>query len=539
MIERLRTSDNYTRAYFLLILLVLGAGIAIRVFQFPAIPPGFSQDEAIGAYDSFSLGLTGQDRWGHTFPAYFPSWGSGQNVLLAYLSIPFIKLLGLNVFAVRLPALLLGILTLPLFFFCLRPLGRYPAFLGLLLLAVVPWHFMLSRWASEANTVPFFMLLGCVLLTRALITGRRRWIIPSLTPFALALYAYGTTVIILPVLFSAILLLYYPIIRRNAWYWGLAFVLFSALSFPFALFFTENYLLGKNISWTDNLLFSTPMLVTTRLSQAKHGEWGEMVRANAYFIRAAFSDGSPNHVLHGHKTLLHFTLPLILLGPLAAAHRLIKHYRQRQITSEVIILSVFAAYELAALAFIFLFNLNVNRFNHFYLPCLALCAWALPTLIRKFVPAAYAPALRVLTTGLLVWQGFTAIYYYFTDYPQEKIRDRFNVGLGEAFASAEHIAGVRQILITRSMPLPDAYTLFFTQYPPDKFRREVQVEIKNGEYKVNTFGRYVFYPEYLNKSASYGYLARKNELRDDSTHHKVSLFTSELWEVGIMRAKAR
>ncbi|RZK51036.1 MAG: phospholipid carrier-dependent glycosyltransferase, partial [Hymenobacter sp.] len=170
--------------YSLLVGLVVIIGVVVRVVKFPSIPPGLNQDEASSAYEAYALALTGCDRWGNHLPAYFPGLGSGQNVLLSYLMVPVVKTLGLNLVATRLVPLVLGLLSLPLFFGFLRPLGRRPALLGLLLLAIAPWHFMLSRWALESNILVFWMLLGCFVLARAISTQRRRWIVPALLPFA-------------------------------------------------------------------------------------------------------------------------------------------------------------------------------------------------------------------------------------------------------------------------------------------------------------------------------------------------------------------
>ncbi|MFD1875349.1 hypothetical protein [Hymenobacter bucti] len=90
-----------------LVLAVLGLGVAMRVGHFPSVPPGLNPDEAANAY---SLAETGANRWGNYLPAYFPVWGSGQNVLLAYLTVPVVKALGLNLWLVRLVPLLLGLL---------------------------------------------------------------------------------------------------------------------------------------------------------------------------------------------------------------------------------------------------------------------------------------------------------------------------------------------------------------------------------------------------------------------------------------------
>ena len=216
------SKSTYLRTALLALTLLLG--VFIRVGQFPHLPPGLNQDEAASAYEAYSLAETGQDKWGNPLPAYFPAWGSGQNVLLAYLTAPVVKVFGLSVFTARVVSLLLGLLTLPLLYYCLRPLGWFVALLGTLLLAVAPWHFMLSHWGLESNLVPFFMLLGCTTLSRALLTQRRRWIVPALVPFALSLYAYGTTVVVLPVLLGVVGLLCFRQVwaqrAAGCWRWG-------------------------------------------------------------------------------------------------------------------------------------------------------------------------------------------------------------------------------------------------------------------------------------------------------------------------------
>ncbi len=94
-------------------LMVLGA--ALRLLLIGAFPPGLNQDEASAGYEAWSLLNFGIDRNGCPWPVLFVSWGSGQNVLYSYLSIPFIALLGLNEVSLRLPMAITGSLALLVF----------------------------------------------------------------------------------------------------------------------------------------------------------------------------------------------------------------------------------------------------------------------------------------------------------------------------------------------------------------------------------------------------------------------------------------
>ena len=116
-------------------------------------------------YEAFALLKEGMDSHGYTNPVYFISWGHGMNALYAYLSMPFIWTLGLNVVSIRLMQAILGSITLLLFYGLLKDMHEEKtAVLGILLLAINPWHIMLSRWGLEANIAPFFILAGVFFL---------------------------------------------------------------------------------------------------------------------------------------------------------------------------------------------------------------------------------------------------------------------------------------------------------------------------------------------------------------------------------------
>jgi hypothetical protein len=526
------------QVYRLLVLVVLGLGVFVRVWHFPSVPPGLNQDEAASAYEAYSLAETGSDRWGNHLPAYFPAWGSGQNVLLAYLTVPAVKVLGLSLLTTRLVPLVLGLLTLPLFFYCLRPLGRRAALLGLILLALAPWHFMLSRWGLESNLVPFWMLLGCAMVGQAISSQRRRWIIPSLLPFALALYAYGTTVIVLPTLLGIVLLSSYSRMRLQPLAWGLALGLFALVATPFLLFFVENYLLKHNLGWTDNLIFSTPMLLANRLSQTGLSSLAAVWARNADFVFRGFDDDTNYNQMLGHPLLLRGTWALAIVGFGMGLYQWRRSYQQWAYQPAVVVGLLVGAWALACIPLFLLFVLNINRINHLFLPCLALAAWG-GAASSKRLPAGIP---RQVGWGLLLsWFvviGAAAARTYLQQYPQSPIRMQFNDGLAPAFEAVSRLKGPTQVRITSQIPLNYVYTLYYLQYPPAQFQREVQLEIVNGSYQVNKFNRYVFDDRYLQPGVPYAYLARRGELSESSQQHKVVSYSDEFWEVGTMYVPA-
>lgn len=96
-------------------LLLLGAFL-VRVLWLDLYPAGIQQDEAFAGWFAYTLGEYGIDNFGYGFPVYFTAWGSGMNALYSYLSIPFVKLLGLNVWAIRLPQAIWAFLSILAFY---------------------------------------------------------------------------------------------------------------------------------------------------------------------------------------------------------------------------------------------------------------------------------------------------------------------------------------------------------------------------------------------------------------------------------------
>ena len=172
-------------------------GVLARCWALGAVPGGLNQDEAFAGYEAWSLLTSGVDCWGYPWPCYFVSWGSGMNVLESYLAIPFMALLGCTETALRLPQLICACACLPVFYDLLRRMAsRRLALIGQGLLAISPWHIMLSRWGLESNLAPAFLLFGFYFLVRGLEDDR--FLPASAAAYGLSLYAYAINWVVVP-----------------------------------------------------------------------------------------------------------------------------------------------------------------------------------------------------------------------------------------------------------------------------------------------------------------------------------------------------
>lgn len=179
-----------------LLAVVLSLAFLLRVFGLPNFPSGFTPDEASFGYDAYSILKTGKDQWGKPFPLVLESFGDFKSPLYTYLTIPSVAAFGLNKFAVRLPNAVLGTLAVFITYLLTKKLfdrekyGEIAAFL----LAISPWHIMLSRGAFEANLTTFFLPLAVLLFLN------KKFALAGLI-FGLNLFSYHSAKIVTPLVF--------------------------------------------------------------------------------------------------------------------------------------------------------------------------------------------------------------------------------------------------------------------------------------------------------------------------------------------------
>lgn len=165
---------NKTNKNIFLLFILLIAGL--RFYKLGQLPSGINADEASIGYDAYSILKTGRDQWGDFLPLnYFKSFGDYKLPVHFYLTVPSILIFGLNEFAIRLPAALAGFLSVFLTYFLTYELfrkGKYEnyafvlALLSAFLLAISPWHFVLSRTGHEISLSVFLIILGMLLFLR-------------------------------------------------------------------------------------------------------------------------------------------------------------------------------------------------------------------------------------------------------------------------------------------------------------------------------------------------------------------------------------
>lgn len=476
---------------FLTLILV---GAAVRLLWLGEVPQGLNQDEASLGYDHWALLEHGIDRHGHRYPVHHVSWGSGQNALYGYLSMPFIKLLGLNVLSIRLAQAILGVASLFVMYAVgARLVDRGFALCALFVLAISPWHVMMSRWGLESCLLPTVLLFAFALLLRGL--RNPHWMIAAFPTLGLALYAYGPAYVFVPLFTLGVLA--YGVKRRLAdlRHWGLGLALMAVVALPIGLFLLIN-------------LLGLPAIETQLLSIPRYSGVPRWQQAAAFFTDDPIGQIAQNAwrafeilVMEGHDDNAFFALPafgyfynLGGLGVTLAGAGFLLRDLARGGRRQCLLVLLWLATGLLVSAMSYP---NIVRMNHLYLPLLLCAAYGLHRTfphIRAWRRHSQRTTTNILCVASLVYLtlSFAAFTrHYFLDWGSE-YSFRGHPSYAEALA---HVIRHADPDATIYLPRHVHYTIPLFLDPPDPalYLKTVEFTAINVPFqKPRSYGRYRF-----------------------------------------------
>lgn len=177
---------------------ILALAAFLRLFMLGSVPISLNWDEVSMGYTAYTVSTTGMDEWGAKLPLLFRSYGEWKSPVYIYLLVPLVKFFGMNAWAIRLPSAIAGILAVYLTYLIGRKLySEKVALWAALLLAISPWHLVLSRPAFEANVSLTLILAGVYFFLKS---DGWKSLIYSAIFFGLAPHTYNSAKVIVPFL---------------------------------------------------------------------------------------------------------------------------------------------------------------------------------------------------------------------------------------------------------------------------------------------------------------------------------------------------
>lgn len=557
-----REKDRLSALGLVCFFLVFALGCFLRFYHLTTLPDGLNQDEASIGYEAFSLAFYGVDRYGNPFPVYPITWGSGGgSPLLIYLTALSFKLFGVSVFVLRGTVAFFGCLTLPLFYLLVKeaksslsglqssptglpssptglqssPTGLQSSpvgLLGMLLLAIAPWHILLTRWTLDYGLIPFTFGLAILVLMKAARKKSTGLYVLASALAALNMYSYGSANIVIP---AFLLLCVFFLMRgkilsiRQLFLCMLMFLLVCA---PLFLFYFINVCKLPEIitPFFSVERFRSDHTASVFLSFSDlflRGEGIKNIKELLLYLSVGVENGEYYTYMPGYWTFYVFTFPVTLIGFVVSLKRVRKGRREATrkeqdaatdlrsgshslsgtVAAEEIVFSAF----LASFLFGLTVRISINHIIMVYLPLLYYTVCGYDACMRE---AAYSTSEKAgglpgkfgrqlfLFPALTLWVGFLffARDYYGGRYNALCADSIFFRGYGEACVYAEEAgkkeAGSPSALIystNTNLISPFMIAVFYTRMPPATYVKTVHYKDLHSEFLVaDAVGKFRF-----------------------------------------------
>ena len=535
--------------------LVFALGCFLRFYHLTTLPDGLNQDEASIGYEAFSLAFYGVDRYGNPFPVYPITWGSGGgSPLLIYLTALSFKLFGVSIFVLRGTVAFFGCLTLPLFYLLVKEAKSSPTglqssptglqssptglqsspvgLLGMLLLAIAPWHILLTRWTLDYGLIPFTFGLAILVLMKAARKKSTGLYVLASALAALNMYSYGSANIVIPafLLLSVFFLMRGKILSIRQLF--LCMLMFLLVCAPLFLFYFINVCKLPEIitPFFSVERFRSDHTASVFLSFSDLFLRGEGIKNSKellLYLSVGVENGEYYTYMPGYWTFYVFTFPVTLVGFVVSLKRMREGRREALFavqnkaanahSASHSLSGTVAAEEIVFAAFLasFLFGLTVRiSINHIimvYLPLLyyTVCGYDAFMRVAAYSASGKAGGLPgkfgrqlFLFPALTLWVGFLFFVrdYYGGRYNALCADSIFFRGYGEACVYAEG-AGKKEadnssaLIYSTNTNLisPFMIAVFYTRMPPATYVKTVHYKNLHSEFLVaDAVGKFRF-----------------------------------------------
>lgn len=224
--------------HFSILGIIIVLAIIVRVWNIDSVPSGIYPDEANNGTNAYDAQLTSDYQW------FYPDNNGREGLYLNFMAMAF-KLFDVSLLTLKLPSIIMGVLTVIGVYFLSRELFISKPRLALIasyLTAVSFWAINFSRIAFRAIMMLPILAFSFYFIFRGIRTNK--WWNFALAGFIFGLgfhtyIAFRIAPALLVVLFILLLLQYGTKLFKQHWKNAIIFILFTLLS-AFPIFYTLN-----------------------------------------------------------------------------------------------------------------------------------------------------------------------------------------------------------------------------------------------------------------------------------------------------------
>lgn len=333
------------RTGYLLFTVLLLFAVLLRTYHIAAIPLEMHIDEAGLGLNAWSIASFGTDRYGNFMPVCPSNFYGEQSAFYTYFCALLVKLFGLNIYTLRMPGVIMGILTVLFGALLMKEKwGEKGLLTGLALLGIFPYFIMNCRFALDCNAMLGTLTIACYGLARLLkkaekVPRKKLYGLFALVGilFGIVLYTYIIAAIVVAV-FCTLFGLYYLFYKKDSRFLRfkqlLCFAIpLSLMAIPLVLVVCVNYF---DLEPIITPLFSVPKMVTNRTEEVAFSlsALPGKLRALLYPLTSDGKYGSSDR----YWTMYWWSVPLIALGIVSAIRESLRACKSRHISTDACML---------------------------------------------------------------------------------------------------------------------------------------------------------------------------------------------------------
>lgn len=400
-------------SFFTLLLLA----IFLRVYNIGTTPLQVHLDEAGLGVNAWSIANYGTDRYGNFMPICPSNFYGEQSAFYTYFCALLVKFFGLNIYTLRLPGVIMGIVTVIFGSLLMKEKwGKKGLFTGLILLGICPYFIMNCRFALDCNAMLGTLTIALYSLVRLLKkikdnSEKKYYLHFALTGvlFGLVLYTYIIAAIVIAV-FCLLFGIYYLFYKKENRILRFKQLLLLALPIgimviPLVLVVCVNYFDWKPI---ETAFFSIPKMRVNRTEEValSFQDLPGKIKSLLYVFTSDGKYGSSDR----YWTMYLFSPLFIVIGGIYSIITVFKKIKLRKLNIDICMLFI----TVAEIIMFILCGQLIYHINGIFIALVYFCLngiFAIVTLLKKR-PLRIGFSIILTCLYAASFLGFAKEYFY-------------------------------------------------------------------------------------------------------------------------------
>lgn len=512
-----------------------GVSLFLHFFMWDKSPPCFSVDEAAYGYNAYSILKTGMDEFGRFFPLRLQSFGDFKLPMYSYLTIPFVLLFGLTEFSTRLPTYLAAAGLIWIMYFLIKELSenKRQALIGASLVSLSPWINTISRHAHEVIVATFFIMLGLLFLIKYVKKQTLFNAIVVLIALAVALYTYHIARLFVGLFSAALLYLFFFKHNQNPFKKTVFIIVALIIFLPFVV--AE---IKQPPSRLGSLLLTNNEGIDLKTNELKTEFRFSPFSTKPFvvfdeFLKRYFSYFSSDFLVQKGDAIARFGYsgeihPITHVEFVLAIIGLFILFKKNKKVGIFILLLLLISPLPAALTWQ---EYALTRSFFLIVPLLIFVSYGVEfLLVSKYKSRILFVSFAIFFYLLYVAKSWDFFYFHYPKRAQV-VRSWFCGYKELASFIKENYSSYNRFYITQEVGQPYIALLFYTQYSPSLYQKQISLSPKDeyGYTKINGFDKYVFdissFDKQVEKNSVYVFseseAKNRNIKYEDALHIKI------------------